>query len=125
DPEVEKVGADRLRGQYVECGKRLVQQQNGRLDDECPGKAGALAPAPGQFPRVGRLEAVETDKVDRREGAPAAFSWWHSESFEARLDVLKHGQPGEESEGLKDHRDPFRRSGHRMAAVDHLAAAGL
>src|ERR1700730_13161130 len=54
--------------------KGLVQQQNGRLDDECPGKADALAHSAGQFPRVGRLEAVETDKVDRREGAPAAFS---------------------------------------------------
>jgi hypothetical protein len=38
---------------------------------------------------------------------------------------LQHGQPGKKREGLKHHRDPFRRTADRKAAINHLAATGL
>src|SRR5271169_497787 len=91
--------------------------QNGRLHDERAGKADALAHAARQFARVSRFEAVEADQIDRGKRPPAAFLVRHPQGFEPRFDILQYGQPRKESEGLKDHRDPFRRAVDRTAAV--------
>ena len=52
-PEVEQVGAQRLRGQHVERRERLVHQQDFRLHDERAGEADALAHAAGKLLRIG------------------------------------------------------------------------
>ena len=75
DPEIEKVGADRLGGQHVERRKRLVQQQDGRLDDERAGKADALAHAAGQFPRVGRSRNRRGRSGRSRRVHAGGFPW--------------------------------------------------
>jgi hypothetical protein len=123
-PEIEKIGADCLGCQHVKGRKGLVQQQNGRLDDKRTSKAHALAHAARQFARVGRLETVEADEVDRRERAPPAFLGGHIKGLESRLDILQNRQPWKKREGLEHHRDPFCGAVDRTTAIDHLAAAG-
>ena len=70
-PEIEEVGAQRFGGQHVERRERLVHQQDVGVDDERAGEADALAHAARQLARIGDLEAVEADEVDRGERAPA------------------------------------------------------
>jgi hypothetical protein len=123
DPQIEEIGANGLGGQHIESGKGFVQQQNGRLDDECAGKADALPHAARQLARIGGFEAVEADQIDRGQRTPPAFSGWHGERLEPRLDILQHRQPGKESEGLKHHRHAFGGAPDRSAAIDHLTAA--
>ena len=73
-PEVEQVGAQRLGGQHVERGERLVHQQDFRLHDERAREADALAHAAGKLLGIGAFEAVEADRVDRLQRALAGLA---------------------------------------------------
>ena len=68
-PEVEEVGAQGLGGQHVERRERLVHQQDFRLHDQRAGEADALPHTARQLLRIGGLEAIEADRVDRLQGA--------------------------------------------------------
>ena len=70
DPQIEQVVAQSLGGQHVERRERLVEQQDVGVDDERAGKADALPHAARQLLRIGVLEPVEADQVDRLDRAP-------------------------------------------------------
>ena len=83
-PQVEQVGAQRLGGQHVERGERLVHQQDLRLHDQRAGEADALAHAAGKLLRIGGFEAVEADDVDRLQRALARLVVRHALRPQAR-----------------------------------------
>ena len=114
-PQVEQVGAQRFGGQHVERRERLVHQQDFRLDDQRAGEADALAHAAGKLLRIGGFEAVETDDVDRLQRALARFVGRDALRPQPDLDVVEHGQPGEQREALEHHRDAFGRAVDRLA----------
>ncbi|ABA47860.1 200 kDa antigen p200, putative [Burkholderia pseudomallei 1710b] len=124
-PQIEQIGAQRLGRQHVERGERLVHQEQRRIDDERAREAHALAHAARQLARVRVLEAVEADQVDRGERALAPLARADAERLEPRLDVLQHGEPRKQREGLEHHRDAFGRAGQRLAEVRDLAARRL
>ncbi len=120
-PEVEQVGAQRLRRQHVERRERLVHQQDFRLHDERAGEADALAHAAGKLLGVGGLEAVEPDRVDGLERAFARLDHIDAGGARPDLDIVEHGQPGEQREALEHHRDAFGRPVDRPAVERHRA----
>ena len=66
-PQLQQIGSQGLGSEHVERRKRLVHQQDVRVDDKGAGKSHTLAHTARQLARVGRLEAVEADQVDRLE----------------------------------------------------------
>ena len=104
-PEIEKIGAQRLGGQHVEGGERLVHQEKLGIDDERARKADALAHAARQLLRVGGFEAVEADQIDRRKRAAVRLALGHGHGAQAKLDVFEHRQPREQREALEHHGD--------------------
>ena len=123
DPEVEEIGTQRLGGEHVERGERLVHQQDLGVDDERAGEADALAHAAGQLLRIGRFVAVEADEVDRLERALARLLLRHALRAEPDLDVGEHGQPREQREGLEHHGQPVHRAPHRRVLVGDTTLA--
>ena len=73
-------------------------------------KADSLAHAAGELARVGGLEAVEADQVDRLQRARAHLRLRHAERLEPELHVLEHREPGKEREALEHHGDARRRA---------------
>ena len=116
-PELEEIGAQRLRRQDVERRERLVHEQDIGMDDERAGKADALTHAAGQFTRIGRFVAVQADQIDSRQGTLADFRLGQAERFEAELHVFQHRQPGKQREGLEDHGDAGRGTVHRLPEI--------
>ena len=120
-PEVDQVGAQRLGGQHVERRERLVHQQHVGMHDQRAGEADALAHAAGQLLGIGGFEAVEADQVDRLQARACALVARHALRLQAELDVVVHGQPGEQREALEHHRDALGRAVDRLAAIADLA----
>ena len=104
-PQIHEVAAQSLAGEHVERGKRLIHQENGRIDDERARETDALAHAAGKFARIGAFKSIEADELDGRESPRACLLFRYALRVEPRLHVLKHRQPGKQGEGLKDHRD--------------------
>ncbi len=65
-PQIDQVGAQRLRRQHVQRAERLVHQQQIRMHHQRPRQPDALAHAARQFLRIGVLEPAQADHVDRR-----------------------------------------------------------
>ena len=124
-PELDQIGAQRLRRQHVQRREGLVHQQHGGIDHQGAGQADALAHAAGELPRIGGFEAVEADQIDGRQRALAHLALRHALGLEPGLHILQHRQPGEEGEGLEDHGDALGRTFDRLAEIDHLAGAGM
>ncbi len=116
-PQLEEIGAQRLRREHVERRERLVHQQDIRMNDQRAGKADALAHAAGELARIGGFVAVEADEIDRRQRALADFHFGKAERLEAELDVFQHRQPGKQRERLEHHGDAGRRPEHRLAEI--------
>ena len=93
------------------------------FDDERAGEADALPHAARQFLRIGVLEAVEADQVDRADRAPPPLGGRHAERLEAEFDIAEHGQPRKQREALEHHRDAAHRPGDRLAAILDAALA--
>ena len=126
-PQVEKIGAQGLGGQHVECGERLVHQQHLGVDDQRAREPDTLAHAARQLLRIGALVAVEADQIDGSERTLVALGRRDALRLEAELDVLQHGQPGKEREGLEHHRD-LRRPAPRPCgrrSITEPALAGI
>ncbi len=87
------------------------------MHDQRAGKPDALAHAARQLFRIGRLEPVETDQVDRRERPRAALGAVDAERFQSQFDILQHRQPWEQREGLKHHGDAVRRADDGLATA--------
>ena len=95
------------------------------MHDQRAGEAHALPHAAGELARIGRLETVESDQIDRREGALADLRARQILRLQAERDVLEHREPGKQREALKHHRDTARRPGQRLPEVAHLPGARL
>ena len=91
--------------------ERLVEQQDVGVDDERAGKADALPHAARQFLRIGVLEPVEADQVDRLDRAPPPLGGGDALRLEPELDIAEHGQPRKQRKALKHHRDAVHRLG--------------
>ena len=61
------------------------------MHDERARKAHSLAHATGQFARIGRLETVEANQVDRSERTLPDLGRRKSQGFKSDLHVFKHG----------------------------------
>jgi hypothetical protein len=70
------------------------------------------------------LEPIEPDTVDRGLGPLLALARSHALGLEAEFYVLSHGQPGEKSEALEDHRDARIGAVERRAAIPNFARGG-
>lgn len=116
-PQLDKLAAQVLRGQHVERGEWLVHQQRVRLGDDRAGETDPLPHAAGQFLRVGGVEAVKADQVDRPERALGPLGIGDAACLKAELDVLPDGEPRQQREGLEDHRHPRIGPGERGAPV--------
>ncbi len=91
------------------------------MHDERAREAHALAHAAGQLLRIGVLETVETDEIDRRERALAPLGRRHASRLEPDLHILEHGEPGKQREGLEHHGDAFGAADDRRAAEGDAA----
>ena len=123
DPQIEKIVAQGLGRQHVELRERFVEQQDVGVDDERARKADALLHAARQLFRIGALKPVETDDVDRLDGAAAAFGRRDALRLEAQFDIAEHGQPGKQRKALEHHRDAAHRPSDRLAAVFDMPQA--
>src|SRR5580704_13087438 len=85
EPKFEEFAAQRLRGEHVERGERLVHEKNFRLDDECAGYADALLHAAGKFLGIRGLETIETDRVNNAQSALVALNRNHASRFQRGL----------------------------------------
>ena len=120
-PEVEQVGAQRLRRQHVERRERLVHQQDLRLHDQRARKTDALAHAAGKLLGIGGFEAVEPDGVDGLQRALAGLDLADARRARPDLHIVEHGQPGEQREALEHHRHALGRPVDRLAVERHRA----
>ena len=66
-PQPGQLAAQVRRGEHVQRGERLIHQQRVGLDGQGPGEPDPLPHAAGQLLRVGGLEAVQADQVDRAQ----------------------------------------------------------
>src|SRR5262249_26474639 len=99
---------------FVECGKRLVHQENFGLGGERAGKRNALAHAAGKLSRITVLETVETHERNEMTGALDALVPWHAKEFEGKGDVVSDSTPGKCRFLLEYHADRFVRTGNRF-----------
>ena len=114
-PEIEEVGAQSLRRQYIERRERLVHEQDVRMHDQRARESHPLAHAARQLARIGGLEAVETDEIDRRQRALTNLGARQVLRLESERDVLEHREPGKQREALEHHRDSARGPRHGLA----------
>src|SRR5262249_18969328 len=92
---------------FVECGKRLVHQENFGLGGERAGKRNALAHAAGKLSRITVLETVETYERNKMMGALDALVPWHAKEFEGKGDVVSDSATGNRRSLLKHQPDGF------------------
>ena len=123
-PELQQFTAQILGGEDIEGGEGLVHEKDFGLDDQGPGKADALLHAAGEFLGIGLLEAVEADGVEDFEAALAALEGVDATSLERGFHVLIDGEPGEESEALKDDGDIGGAIADGFAVPEDLAGRG-
>ena len=124
-PQVQEIGAQSLGGQHVQRRKRLIHEQNIRVHHQRPGEAHALPHAARQLARIGGLEAVQADEVDRRQGSLADFRPRHALRLEAQRNIFEHRQPGKQREALEHHGDAGRGAGDRLAHIAQVAGRRL
>src|SRR5438094_69656 len=110
-----EIVAQVLRRERVQGRERLVHAQEQRLDREGSRDADPLLHASAELAGEGVLEAGQADGVDELPGDLPAFLRRRALGLEAQLDVLFDRQPGEQGEGLEDHRDL------RVVRADRLA----
>ncbi len=103
-PQLEQFTAQVFGGEDVEGAEGLVHEEDLRLDHECTGKADALLHAAGELLGIGGFKTIETDGIEHAHAAGTAFFGVHAACLERCLDILKHGEPGEEGKALEDDR---------------------
>src|SRR5207302_3843805 len=97
--------------------ERLIHEQYVGMYDERTRETDPLAHSARELARVGRLEPVEADEVDRLQRAAADLRFREPQRLEAQLHVLEHGEPGDERKALEHHGDAGRRTVHRLAEI--------
>ena len=120
-PQFQQLAAQVLRGEHVQRAERLVHQQRRRLHDESAGEADTLAHAAGQFLGISRLVAVQAHQVDRAQRPLSPPRGGHPPGLQPDLNVLLHGEPGEQRERLEHHRGVAVGAYQPLAAEENLA----
>ncbi len=69
EPQLEQLAAQRLGGEHVQRGKRLVHEQHFRLDHQRARHAHALFHAAGKLLGIGGFKSIEADGVNDAQGA--------------------------------------------------------
>ena len=123
--KIQEIGAQRLRGQHIESGKRLVHEQDVRMYHQRTGKAHPLPHAAGQLARIGGLETVEPDQIDGGQGALADFAPRHVLRLQTQRDIFEDGEPGKQRETLKHHGDAACRTGDGLPQIGEMAGGRL
>ena len=95
DPEILEVLVKRSAGLCVQGGEGFVHEEDGGVHDECAGDGDSLAHAAGEFVYEFGGAAGEVNHFENGGDAVAAFGEWDAGHFEAELDVLFGGEPGE------------------------------
>ena len=113
-PELQQFTAQVFRGKNVERRKRFVHEQHFRFDDQSARESHALLHASGKFLGIRGLKAIQANRVEHAQSAFVALDGRHSLGFQRSFNILQHGEPGEQSEALKN-------DGH----VGHLAVKRL
>ena len=112
----------------VEVGERLVEQQDVGPDGERAGERHALLLAARELARQARAEAREPDQRQRLLDAFFDVGLRQFAHLQAKGDVLRHGEVGEQRVALEDHAGvalPRRQQGDVAAAELHLARGRL
>ena len=106
-----KVRADRHSRAGIQRGEWLVEQQQARLRDQCPGQRHALGLPAGQTPRPTRCELAEADPIEPIAGCSASLSTVGTARAKTERDVVERTQVREEQVVLEHHGDrpAFRR----------------
>ena len=120
-PEAVDLGAQRLGGQHVERGERLVHAEQLGAADERARDADALLHAARELLRVRLLEALEADEIDGAVDALGGVRAADAAAVEADADVLGDRQPRVEREALEDDRRAGMHAAERHAVAEHLA----
>src|SRR4029077_9655441 len=92
-PDIEELRLHQAAGLRVERPKRLVHQQDVRIDRQCPGDRRTLLHAAGELRGIAVLEPRESDEVDEFAGAAQPLVARHSLFFEAIEHVLDYRFP--------------------------------
>ena len=87
------------------------------MHDERTRESDALPHAARELARVGGLETVEPDHVDRGERTLADLGLGQPLRLEAERHVLEHREPWKDREALEHHRDAASGARNRLAAI--------
>ncbi len=117
----------------IECGSRLVQQQDAWIGRERPGDSDPLLLAAGEMARQGIRAMAKTDTFEQFAGAPVGIDAGHAVYPAQRpCDILPGRQMTEQVELLKHHADAdagtligdrVRRQRFPVVAMSETAAA--
>ena len=113
-----------LRGEHVECGERLVEEEHLGMHHECPRKADALLHPAGELLGERFLEARQTDELYRLFGARPPIGSRKAGGQESQLDVVEHREPGKQRKALEHDGDLWIESLERHATNQHATFGG-
>src|SRR5262249_4940053 len=104
----------------VQGAERFIEQQDGRLEHERPGKRDALLLAAGELARLAAREARQLDELKRLPDAARDLVLRHPRAPEAKRDVVEDAQVREQGVALEDRVDRAlaRRRAHDVLAVE-------
>src|SRR2546426_3743136 len=123
-PQVHDLAPQVLGRQTVDRAEWLIHQEDLGGDGERPREADPLLHAARQLFRVSLLEPVEPHEVDGAGDGVALGGAMHAARLEAHRHILRHGEPGEEREGLEYHRPGAEHAVEPLAAVQHRPLTG-
>src|SRR5579859_704993 len=124
EPKLQKLAAQRFRGQNIQSGKRFIHEENFRFDDEGAGDTDALLHAAGEFLGISSFETVQPDRVNDAQRAFVALDGNHAPSLERGFDIFEYREPREKSKALKHDGNVWRLISHRLAVPENRAGAG-
>src|ERR1700730_594982 len=102
-PDSQQLFLHELASLRVERCKRLIHQENFRVDKQRPGKVHALLHPTRQFVGIMVLETGKANKVDEMGGPLLSLSPGHAEAFEPVADISQHGPPRQQRGLLENH----------------------
>ena len=114
--DLPELGAHVLTELGVQAGERLVEKEQLRIPDDCPGQRYSLLLAAGQLARQAVQQGPEADQVCRPAHARRDVGQVESLHAHAERDVVEHRHVRIERVGLKHHRHVAIARGH---VVDH------
>ena len=104
-PQLHQLGAQVLGGEHVQRGERLVHQQQRPARGRARGRSRRAGACRRTAPWGRRTRSRRGRSGRSRASARSrALGGRHAARLQPELDVLLHGQPGQQREGLEHHR---------------------